>query len=97
MSCRQAPWQVRAASFASVADAFGACMATRYRLYPEDLWRRAAAVWPVVVAVGLPAVRCQEQGSLCGDQSLTELTPLLVRRQSYNVMSMSHVHCKRFP
>lgn len=53
----QAPWQARAASFAAVASALGACMATRYRLFHEALWREAAAVWPSVLAAGLPAVR----------------------------------------
>ncbi|KAK9834027.1 hypothetical protein WJX81_004391 [Elliptochloris bilobata] len=51
-----APWQVRAAGFGAVAAALGACMATRHRLYHEQLWRAAAAAWPAVVAAGLPAV-----------------------------------------
>ena len=53
----QAPWQVRAAAFGAVADVLGACMATRHRLYEEQLWRTATAVWPSVIAAGLPAVR----------------------------------------
>ena len=53
----QAPWQVRAAAFGAVADALGACMATRHRLYEDQLWRTATAVWPSVIAAGLPAVR----------------------------------------
>lgn len=62
--CSQAPWQVRAASFAAVADALGACMATRHRLFHERLWREAAGVWPAVVAAGLPAVRARAGSGL---------------------------------
>ena len=52
----QAPWQARAATFASAVTSLGECMGMRYNHAAGDLWRAAAVAFNAVVAAGLPAV-----------------------------------------
>lgn len=51
-----APWQVKASVFAAVVQGLGRCMATRYTVYPADLWRKATGAFCAVVTAGLPSV-----------------------------------------
>jgi len=50
------PWQQRAANMAALVLGLGECMATRYTVFGENLWRVAVAAFNAVVETGLPAV-----------------------------------------
>ena len=56
-ACReQVPWQQRAANMAALVTGVGECMATRFTVFGENLWRVAVAAFNAIVAIGLPAV-----------------------------------------
>jgi hypothetical protein len=42
--------------FPAVVTSLAACMATRYTLYNEGLWRAAVPAFTTVVSAGLPAI-----------------------------------------
>ena len=56
-ACReQVPWQQRAANMAALVTGVGECMATRFTVFGENLWRVAVVAFNAIVAIGLPAV-----------------------------------------